>query len=180
MSGFASSSALRLPEHVLDACEAWQDAHLVAATSAIVPREHLHVTLAFLGSPARRRARRDRRARCAPRPRSAGPDLRLAAGRYRETRSVAMLVLEDVGGGATALAEDLQARLEAPRRLPAGGRGPGCRTSRWRAFGTVRASGSSRRPRRADGNVCSVRRGCLPVTTASRRGAVRRTGIDPL
>jgi 2''-5'' RNA ligase len=32
--------------------------------------------------------------------------------RYRETRSVGMVVLEDVGGAATALAEDVQARLE--------------------------------------------------------------------
>ena len=32
--------------------------------------------------------------------------------RYRETRSVGMLVLEDVGGAATALAADLGERLE--------------------------------------------------------------------
>jgi 2'-5' RNA ligase len=37
---------------------------------------------------------------------------RLTAGRYRETRSVGMLVLDDEGGRATALAEDLQGRLE--------------------------------------------------------------------
>jgi 2'-5' RNA ligase len=32
--------------------------------------------------------------------------------RYRETRSVGMLVLNDLGGQATRLAEDLQGRLE--------------------------------------------------------------------
>ena len=101
---------LRLPEQVLDACEAWQQAQLAGVR--VVPREHLHVTLAFLGHrPATELdaivgALREAVA-------AAGPDLRLAAARYRETRSVAMLVLDDVGGGATALAEDVQARLEA-------------------------------------------------------------------
>jgi RNA 2',3'-cyclic 3'-phosphodiesterase len=101
--------ALRLPEPVLDELEAWQGAEL--AGLRVVPRSHLHVTLAFLGSRpageleavlgALRAAAAD-----------ASPDLRLASARYRETRSVAMLVLDDLDGGATALAEDVQARLE--------------------------------------------------------------------
>src|ERR671931_306975 len=37
---------------------------------------------------------------------------RFAASRYRETRSVGMLVLDDEGGRATALADDLHRRLE--------------------------------------------------------------------
>jgi 2'-5' RNA ligase len=37
---------------------------------------------------------------------------RLRIHRYRETRSVAMLVFEDLDGGATAFADDLQGRLE--------------------------------------------------------------------
>jgi 2'-5' RNA ligase len=37
----------------------------------------------------------------------------LTPSRYRETRSVGMLVLDDEDGRATALAEDLQSRLEA-------------------------------------------------------------------
>jgi len=101
---------LRLPEQVLDACEAWQRAHLGGVR--VVPRAHLHVTLAFLGHrPAGELDAIVGELRAAAA--SAGPDLRLAVGRYRETRSVAMLVLEDVGGGATALAEDVQGRLEA-------------------------------------------------------------------
>ena len=90
-----------------------------------------------------------------------------------------MLVLDDVGGGATALAEDVQARLEALGVYRREGRPwlPHLTVARFRARP---GSGSSRRPRRTDGNVCSVRRGCLPVTTASRRGAVRRTGVDRL
>jgi 2'-5' RNA ligase len=76
----------------------------------VVPRENLHVTLAFLGW----------------RPADEGPaiaaELRLAAGNaerpvfeptgYRETRSVGMVTLADEGGRATALAEDLFERLE--------------------------------------------------------------------
>jgi 2'-5' RNA ligase len=102
--------ALRLPEPVLDAVESWQRNAL--AGIRIVPREHLHVTLAFLGS--RPAAELDRivealRAAAADAP----PDLRLAASRYRETRSAAMLVLGDLDGGATRLAASVQGRLEA-------------------------------------------------------------------
>jgi len=44
---------------------------------------------------------------------AAGVDeIRLAPIRYRETRSVGMLVLEDYGGRAALLAEDVQERLE--------------------------------------------------------------------
>jgi 2'-5' RNA ligase len=100
--------ALRLPEDVLDAFAAWQDA-VLSGDLRVVPREHLHVTLAFLGHrpaselPAILEALR---AAAAP-PR----DYRLAVSRYRETRAVAMVVLEDGGGGATALADDVQGRL---------------------------------------------------------------------
>jgi 2'-5' RNA ligase len=102
--------ALRLPERVLDAFEAWQLAHLRGVR--IVPRPHLHITLAFLGSrPAGELGAivAELRAAAADAP----ADLRLAPSRYRETRSVAMLVLDDLGGGATEVAGTLQARLEA-------------------------------------------------------------------
>jgi RNA 2',3'-cyclic 3'-phosphodiesterase len=107
--------ALRLPDPVLDAVEAWQAASLRGVR--VVPREHLHVTLAFLGHrPAGELEAIVGALREAAD--AAGPDLRLAPARYRETGGsarggAAMLVLEDVGGGATALAEDVQARLEA-------------------------------------------------------------------
>jgi 2'-5' RNA ligase len=100
--------ALRLPDVALDRVVEWQGEHL--QHGRIVPRDDLHVTLAFLGS----------------RPRDEVPaiaaELRAAAGaagsielepmRYRESRSVGMLVLADEGGRAGALAADLQARLE--------------------------------------------------------------------
>ena len=99
--------ALRLPEPVLDAIEAWGSEHL---SERIVRRSNLHVTLAFLGRrpaadvPAI--ARELRQAAAAVR------RARFAVSRYRETRSVGMLVLDDEGGRAIALADDLHGRLE--------------------------------------------------------------------
>jgi 2'-5' RNA ligase len=73
-------------------------------------RPNLHITLAFLGHrPAEDLpgiAEATRAAAAAARP------IRLEPLRYRETRSVGMLVLSDDGGAATAVAEDLHGRLE--------------------------------------------------------------------
>jgi RNA 2',3'-cyclic 3'-phosphodiesterase len=101
---------LRLPGALLDAVEAWQRRHL--GRMRVVPRDHLHVTLAFLGRrPAGElpgilgalRAAAD----------AVEGEIRLPVLGYRETRSVAMLVCGDEGGRATALAVDVHARLEA-------------------------------------------------------------------
>ena len=101
--------ALRLPGGVLDAIEAWQREHVHGVRA--VTRDNLHITLAFLGHrPAGELDAVVGELRAAAA--AAGPDLRLAATGYRETRSVAMLVHEDLGGGATALANEVQARLE--------------------------------------------------------------------
>jgi 2'-5' RNA ligase len=101
--------ALRLPERVLDELEAWQSERLRGVR--VVPRSHLHITLAFLGSrPVGELAAVLGELRAAAA--DASPDLRLAPARYRETRSVAMLVLDDPGGGVTELAQSVQARLE--------------------------------------------------------------------
>jgi 2'-5' RNA ligase len=100
---------LQLPERALDTIEEWQRAHLEAMR--IVPREHLHLTLAFLGHrPAHELPGIVDALRAA----AAGVDggLRLAPARYRETRSVAMLVYDDEGGRAGLLAADVQERLE--------------------------------------------------------------------
>jgi 2'-5' RNA ligase len=99
---------LRLPDQALDTLSEWQAEHLEQGRP--VPRDHLHVTLAFLGHrPVEELesilgALREAAA-------AAGP-IRLVLQRYRETRSVGMLVLNDLGGEATRLAEDLQGRLE--------------------------------------------------------------------
>ncbi len=101
--------ALRLPAPVLDALEAWSAGRHDAGR--VVPRDHLHVTLAFLGArpagelPAVVGALRA----CAGR---AGP-IELEPVRWRETRSVGMVVLDDLGGGATRLATALHDELEA-------------------------------------------------------------------
>ena len=99
--------ALRLPGDTLDRLVDWQDAHI--ARSRPVERDNLHVTLAFLGRrpetdvPAVARELGEAVASASP--------IVLRALRYRETRSVGMVVLADEDGAATALAGDLAARL---------------------------------------------------------------------
>jgi 2'-5' RNA ligase len=76
----------------------------------LVEPGNLHVTLAFLGSlPAGEldAIARELRAAAAG---AGAPVLRVRG--YRETRSVGMLVFDDEGGRATALAVDLHRRLE--------------------------------------------------------------------
>ena len=100
--------ALRLPGEVLDAVERWQRAQLEGVR--VVPREHLHVTLAFLGH---RPAGELEAIVSALRDAAAGVgEIRLTPLRYRETRSVGMLVLEDDGGHAALLARGVQEQLE--------------------------------------------------------------------
>jgi RNA 2',3'-cyclic 3'-phosphodiesterase len=102
--------ALRLPDGALDEIEHWQREEL--RKGRVVPREHLHVTLAFLGHrpgaelEAIVAVLRDAAA-------AATRQIRLTPVRYRETRSVGMLVLDDEGDRASVLAGDLHERLEA-------------------------------------------------------------------
>jgi 2'-5' RNA ligase len=99
--------ALRLPAAVLDALAGWGAEHLA---ERIVSRPNLHITLAFLGHRPRDEldaivaATRDAAAAAAP--------IQLEPVRYRETRSVGMLVLADENDAATRLASDLHGRLE--------------------------------------------------------------------
>ena len=100
--------ALRLSDDVLDTLSEWQERHLQGGR--VVQREQLHLTLAFLGHrpagelEAIAGAVREAAAAAAP--------IRLLPERYRETRSVGMVVLSDAGGAATAAAEALFERLE--------------------------------------------------------------------
>jgi RNA 2',3'-cyclic 3'-phosphodiesterase len=100
--------ALRLRDAALDTLAAWQAGEL--RDGRVVPREHLHVTLAFLGH--RQRGEVPVIAEALRRSAAAAGPIRLLPARYRETRSVGMLVLKDVTGAATRLAEDLFGRLE--------------------------------------------------------------------
>ena len=101
---------LRLRDTDLDTLVAWQAGRL--ERMRVLPRDHLHVTLAFLGHRpagelpgilAALRGAAD----------AVEGEIRLPVLRYRETRSVAMLVCGDEGDRAGALADDLHARLEA-------------------------------------------------------------------
>jgi RNA 2',3'-cyclic 3'-phosphodiesterase len=103
--------ALRLPEGVVDRLVAWQRTALPESAGLRPLRpEQLHVTLAFLGHrpvsdvDVVAEALEDA---CA---RASLPSL--APRRYRETRSVGMIVLDDEGERATRLAERLHKRLE--------------------------------------------------------------------
>jgi 2'-5' RNA ligase len=94
--------ALRLPEPWLDAIVAWQAEVFAATRVRVVPREHLHVTLVFLGStPAGEVPRIVERLGREARP------VELRPRGYRETRGAAMLTFEDVGGHGAAFAEAL-------------------------------------------------------------------------
>jgi 2'-5' RNA ligase len=101
--------ALRLPDDAVAALADWQARELDGA-GRIVPPEHLHVTLAFLGSrpaselPAIAGALRETAAAADP--------FELVPERYRKTRSVGMLVLADESGEAGTLAARLHERLE--------------------------------------------------------------------
>ena len=103
--------ALRLPEDATDELSRWQaEVFPEAAGVRVLGPEQLHVTLAFLGSrPAGELAAISAELRDAAL--SSGP-AKLTIARYRETRSVGMLVLDDEGGRASSLAVDLHARLE--------------------------------------------------------------------
>ena len=103
--------ALRLPANVLDELERWGHAELA---ERIVTRANLHVTLAFLGHrpadelPGIVEATRATAA-------AATTPILFEPARYRETRSVGMLVLGDEERRAGRLADDLFSRLEALR-----------------------------------------------------------------
>jgi RNA 2',3'-cyclic 3'-phosphodiesterase len=99
---------LRLPEPTLEALFEWQTEHLLVGRA--VPREHLHVTLAFLGHrPSGELAPIAEALRKAA---SAAEPIRFLPERYRETRNAGMLVLKDLAATGTRLAEDLFGRLE--------------------------------------------------------------------
>jgi RNA 2',3'-cyclic 3'-phosphodiesterase len=103
--------ALPLPDEARERLASWQAAELAGASGArVVPPENLHVTLAFLGGrPAGEEEAIMAELRAAAE--KASPPALVASG-YRETRSVGMVVLEDVEGRATSLAEALGERLE--------------------------------------------------------------------
>jgi 2'-5' RNA ligase len=101
--------ALRLPDDVLDSLAGWQDEHVRAGRP--VARANLHITLAFLGHRSSVELAGIVEATGAAA--AAARTMRLEPLRYRETRSVGMLVLGDEHDAATALADELHGRLGA-------------------------------------------------------------------
>ncbi len=98
--------ALQLPDDIVGAIAEWQQQEL---RGRIVPPDNLHITLAFLGStPAGELAsicgvlEQEAAAVASP---------QLADARYRETRSVGMLVFSDATGNGALLAGRLHERL---------------------------------------------------------------------
>ena len=112
--------ALDLPGDVVDRLVEWQSA-LAAGDFRTVPRENLHVTLAFLGArPAGDVGAIRTELEAAAR--AAGPIV-LRARHYCETRSVGMVVFDDERGAAASLAAELHGRLRSlgvyePERRP--------------------------------------------------------------
>ena len=112
--------ALRLPHDAVAALADWQTRELEGA-GRIVPPEHLHVTLAFLGS--RPASELPAIAEVLGEAAAAARPFELESERYRETRSVGMLVFSDESGEACRLAGRLHDRLEElgvyrPERRP--------------------------------------------------------------
>jgi RNA 2',3'-cyclic 3'-phosphodiesterase len=104
--------ALRVGDDVLERLAAWQRSAFAGVDEVrIVPRENVHVTLAFLGHTPARSLRDVASCLRDAVGRSRRPLLRVH--RYRETRSVGMLVLDDEDDRATTLARDLHGRLES-------------------------------------------------------------------
>ena len=99
---------LPLPPDAVERLAPWQAREL--RDVRVVPPAHLHVTLAFIGSTPVVRFRGVADALAAAADGRERPVLTVS--RYRETRSVAMLVLDDLEARATQLAQDLHGRLE--------------------------------------------------------------------
>jgi RNA 2',3'-cyclic 3'-phosphodiesterase len=103
--------ALRLPPAAAGELSLWQNRAFAGADVRVVAQSHLHVTLAFLGPrPATDLDRVTEALRAAA---SGVEPPKLAIERYRETRSVGMLVCGDAGGRATRIATVLHERLDA-------------------------------------------------------------------
>ncbi len=101
--------ALTLPDPVLDRLVEWQAAALGGA-GRTVPRENRHATVAFLGGRPADEAPAIA-AELGAAAAAAGPIV-LRLRTYRETRSVGMLVFDDLEGHAGLFSLDLFERLE--------------------------------------------------------------------
>ena len=97
---------LQLPDDVVESLAEWQRREL---RGRIVPASNLHITLAFLGS----RPAGELESICGVLKEEAAAvaSPQLAGARYRETRSVGMLIFSDATGNGVLLAGRLHERL---------------------------------------------------------------------
>jgi 2'-5' RNA ligase len=102
--------AFPLPRDAAERLAAWGRELAGAPDARLVPAENLHVTLAFLGSTPRAEIGRIVGALRAATGVASRPIL--SPARYRETRSVGMVVLDDADARATILADEVGAGLE--------------------------------------------------------------------
>jgi 2'-5' RNA ligase len=93
-----------------DRLSAWQRAELSESRARLVPPEHLHFTIAFLG--LRPVVEVDAIAGVISSAAAGTGPMPFELRRYRETRSVGMLVFEDTTGEATQVAVRIQQGLE--------------------------------------------------------------------
>ena len=159
------------PGPCVDGLAAWQLARTSRGGRDRRAASNLHVTLAFLGSrPAGERRRRSSQA--LPRRRSRLPAGSAPPGsRYRETRSVGMLVFDDEGGARPRSPRRVQAELERLGRLRA--RDAPLASARHGAALPRAAAGSS--PSSGRRTCRSVRRGCLSFHDCARTGRSTRS-----
>ena len=162
-SACSSPSSCRTPWRTSSRAGASSISSPAAAASATLPR-HARLSRAHAATRARPRScdvLREEAAATVP--------FELEPVRYRETRSVGMVVLADPSGRATDLAGRLHARLErlgvyAPEQRP------------WLPHVTVlrfRARPKLEPPLPGSRRVRSVRGRCFPFTSAPDRGALR-------
>jgi 2'-5' RNA ligase len=102
--------ALPLPGDARERLTAWQHRELEGVEARIVPPANLHVTVAFLG--ARPASEVDAVLEVLRTAAAAARRPALEPVRYRETRSVAMVVLDDEAGRAARLAGAVEEGLE--------------------------------------------------------------------
>ena len=159
--------ALELPDDAVVELVRWGKQHLGHGR----PVESFHVTLAFLGSQPR--AALEPIVAALRRQVLSTEPFELEPVRYRETRSVGMLVLADPSGGATSLAERVQRESRGSRRL----RARAASLAAARHGGALSRASSARSSAARDRPIRSIRRRCFAFTSAPDGGAVRGTGI---
>ena len=159
--------ALEVPDDVVVELVRWGKRHLDRGR----PVESFHITLAFLGAQPRSAVAAI--AAILSREAAATERFELEPLRYRETRSVGMLVLADPSGRATSLADRVQRDLEEPRCLRA--RAPPVAAARHRP--AVPRAPQARPAVAGDRTVRSVRGRCFAFTPALVRGTVRGTRV---